>query len=783
MPASQDPQPPNTNPGPCGRQPPGDGLWLIAADRGGTFTDCCATDPDGRRHRVKLLSSGRLRTSAKLNGTHALALETHADYPVDFFKNWNASLFLPDPPHSNGISNRTSIAASWSGVAIHSANGVLTFPNSLPASLPAGCFLELDTGEPAPITGARLLTRTPPGQPFPPHRFRLATTLATNALLENQGARAAFFVTRGFRDLLVIRDQRRPDLFALQHHRDPPLHHHTIEVDERLDAAGKVLTSFNAAALTLQAEALVREGVRTAAVALAHSDLNPAHEIAVRDVLAAAGFSTISLSSELSPQVRLLPRASTAVVDAALAPVIHGFVKNVRRALGPECRQFHCLTSAGGLADPDNFHAKDSLLSGPAGGVAGSAAAAKKAASGLAAIHAAEAGAADFLTKTDCPSPARILTLDMGGTSTDVARWEGHFLYQFEQKLGQSTILAPSLRIETVAAGGGSICSVVAGALTVGPRSAGADPGPACYGRGGPLTLTDVNLLLGRLDPARASIPLLTAPAREALTDLKKAMREQDLPLPADDHALLTGLLQIAIGRMAEALRSISVRDGCDPTGYTLLAFGGAGPQHACAIAEELGISQILIPADAGLLSAAGAAASRPERFGQRQLLRPLGDAEWLVDVLTNLESETLTTFPGSGALIHQRLADLRLQGQETSLTINFDSPGELPAAFAERFQQLYGYPPPPHRGVEIVSLRVMAAPPEAPVEPETFPRTPTHPAPDRPLVIQDHFSTLILEPGWTATSGAHNAWLLRRAPHSASADRISPPSHSPAAT
>ncbi len=714
---------------PSGTPAPAD-PWLIAVDRGGTFTDCCATDPQGHRHRAKLLSNGRLRTGVTaLARGHAVTLLSQMGHRDGFFRRWNARLFFPGNAHG----------PAWSAPVEHSTGATLTFVETLPEVIPPDSFMELDTGEPAPVTGARLLTGTLLGQPFPPHRFRLATTLATNALLENQGAAVAFFVTGGFRDLLTIGDQRRADLFALHHQRDRPLHQHTVEVHERLDRTGQVLLPLDRAALSAHAAFLVGQGITTAAVALVHSDLNPAHELAVRDCLRAAGFTTVSLSSDLSAQIRLLPRASTAVVDAALAPIMRGFVEQVRVALGPECLAFHCLTSAGGLTEPASFHAKDSLLSGPAGGVAGCAAAARRA--GI----------------------DRILTLDMGGTSTDVARWEGDFLYQFEQRLGQSTILAASLRIETVAAGGGSICAVTAGALTVGPRSAGADPGPACYGRGGPLTLTDVNLLLGRLDPDKASIPLHRAPALAALTRLKQNMQDHGLPVPAHDHSLLTGLLQIAIGRMAEAVRSISVRDGCDPSTYTLLAFGGAGPQHACAIAQELGIQQILIPAEAGLLSAAGAAASQPGHFGQRQLLQALADAAWLDPVLTSLEAETLTAFNDPQAHIRRRLADLRLQGQDTALTIPFQSPAELRAAFQSSFQQLYGYSPPLHRAIEVVSLRVLASLPEERLPPESFPVHPTHPAPAQPLVIQDHFSTLMLEPGWSAGHGSEGSWLLHR--------------------
>ncbi|RYD37677.1 MAG: 5-oxoprolinase, partial [Verrucomicrobiaceae bacterium] len=652
-----------------------------------------------------------------------------------------------------------ALPAALSGAGTAAAAG----PDSnTPSAAAAGWTLEIHTGEPAPVTGARLLTGTRLDAEFPPHEFRLATTLATNALLENQGAEVAFWVTQGFRDLLTIGDQRRADLFARQHHRDRPLHHHTVEVEERLDARGNVLTPFDPATLMPIAAQLVRRGVRTAAVALAHSYLNPAHEQAVGRVLRAAGFTSITLSAELSPLIRLLPRARTAVVNAALAPVMDAFVEKVRACLGPAARTFFCLTSAGGLEEPETFRARDSLLSGPAGGVAGCAAAARR---------------AGF---------SRILTLDMGGTSTDVARWEGDFLYQFEQRLGQSVILAPSLRIETVAAGGGSICDVAPTGLTVGPRSAGADPGPACYGRGGPLTLTDVNLLLGRLDPGKAGIPLSRPPALAALETLKHKMTDHGLPVPADDATLLHGLLKIAVGRMAEAVRSISVRDGVDPAGCTLVAFGGAGPQHACAIADQLGIPQILVPRDAGLLSASGAAAALPERFAERQMLQPLADAVLnLPPVVAELEAGALHSLNHPAGQIRRRLAEVRLQGQDTSLTLDFAEPGGLAPAFAEEFQKLYGYPPPPHRPLELVSLRVIASPPAPEEAAEVFPETSDlsiPPTASGPHLLQDAFSTLIIDPGWSARQGSQGSWLLARISGKAGSGTDSALAPSPAA-
>ena len=323
--------------------------WLIAVDRGGTFTDCCATDPSGLTHRAKLLSSGRLRAAISLpvsqGITSALAIPLAHLYPTGFFENWTAELFHPDFPAT----------VVWRAAVHDSGAGQVTFLSHLPDHLPPGTFLELYTGEPAPVVGVRLLTGTRLGQPFPPHRFRLATTLATNALLENQGAAVAFFVTRGFRDLLTIGDQRRADLFALHHQRDRPLHRHTVEVIERLDSSGSVLIPPDSEALASQAAVLVGQGVHTAAVALAHSDLNPAHERAVREILITAGFTSVSLSSELSAQIKLLPRAQTAVVDAALAPVMSTFIQRVRAALGRHAWNSTASPARAGWPNPDPF--------------------------------------------------------------------------------------------------------------------------------------------------------------------------------------------------------------------------------------------------------------------------------------------------------------------------------------------------------------------------------------------------------------------------------------------
>jgi 5-oxoprolinase (ATP-hydrolysing) len=343
------------------------------------------------------------------------------------------------------------------------------------APVPAGTVFEVRSPEEAPVLAARLVTGTVPGAPLPPLAMRLATTRGTNALLTRGGGPVALFVTRGFGDLMEIGTQQRPDLFALDIVKPEPFYAAVVEVPERVAADGTVLAPLHAEEIAEEARGLLVRGVTEAAVALMNSHRFPGHERELAAFLRGLGFRRVSCSTELAPFIKLLPRAETAVVNAYLAPVIDDYIGNVAAALPPD-GTLHVMTSAGGLARPTSFRPKDSLLSGPAGGVAGAARAGKQ---------------AGF---------DRIIAFDMGGTSTDVARVDGggDFEYVFEHAVGGARLVAPALAIETVAAGGGSVCACDRQGLRVGPESAGAHPGPACYGAGGPLTLTDVNLLLGR---------------------------------------------------------------------------------------------------------------------------------------------------------------------------------------------------------------------------------------------------------------------------------------------
>ncbi len=651
---------------------PGDRGWRLSIDTGGTFTDCLAVAPDGRSHRAKVLSSSSLRGRvATVEGPRSLTVEAAWTVPDGFFVGAEFRLLGADGPSAR-------VAASEGG------SGRLELEDA-PSGLAAGGGFEIVTDEEAPVLAARLVTGTPWGQPLPSLEMRLATTRGTNALLERKGAATAFFVTEGFADLLEIGNQQRRELFALRVEKPKPLPVAVVEVPERLAADGAVLRPLATGPLEETVRELVARGIRCAAVALLHSYRDPRHEEVLERFLRARGFRQVARSADLAPLIRLLPRAETAVVDAYLAPVIEEYLERVGGAV--RRGSLHVMTSAGGLVEAASYRARDSLLSGPAGGVVG----------------AASAGRAS--------GESRVIAFDMGGTSTDVARIDGEYEYRYETRIGGARLVAPALAIETVAAGGGSICWFDGSRLRVGPESAGARPGPACYGAGGPLTLTDVNLLLGRLAADRFEIPISVEAAREAARAVVLAAGA------AEDatSGLLEGLLQIADERMADAIRTISVRRGYDPEEYALVAFGGAGGQHACAVADLLRIRRVLVPADAALLSALGLSRAVIERFAQRQVLEPLERvARELEERLATLEEEAVRSVVAEGVPpgevdVRRRLAYLRLAGQGGSLEVAASAGEGLEGAFAEAYEATYGYPPPA-RAVEVESLRVVAS-------------------------------------------------------------------------
>ncbi len=655
--------------------------WQVWVDTGGTFTDCLAVDPGGRLHRAKVLSSSALRGTVTPAEEGRVAFRSELGEPVDdFFRGGRLRRVglgsTAQESRAPTTRSSTRIVAS-EGDILH-----LEAPWSDGGTRAA----EVVFAEEAPVLAARVVTGTPGGGELPELELRLATTRGTNALLERAGADVALFVTHGFADLLLIGNQQRPDLFALEIDRPAPLYRRVVEVEERLDARGNVLRALDAERLRRDARELRREGFDCAAVAFLHAYRNPDHEERAAAILAREGFRHVSVSSRLAPRIQILPRAETAVVNAYLSPVIERYVQSVRAATREG--ELRVMTSSGGLRNVAEFEPKDSLLSGPAGGVVG--AAARGRASG----------------------ELRLIAFDMGGTSTDVSRVGESVDYASETRVGGARILAPALAIETVAAGGGSICRFDGHQLRVGPESAGASPGPACYGSGGPLTLTDVNLLLGRIAADRVAIPLELAAAEQAATALVDSVVAATGER-CDRHDALVGLLAIANERMAEAIRRISLRRGYAPERHCLVAFGGAGAQHACALAAALAIERILVPADAGLLSAFGLGAARLEAIVERQVLLPLSAVEselanWFGELERQAVERLGTDAADRGACeVDRRLVALRLVGQETALTVDYGG-GDLDAAYGERYRDLYGYEPPA-RNLEVESLRLVA--------------------------------------------------------------------------
>ena len=657
--------------------------WKICVDTGGTFTDCLAIDPQGELHRTKVLSSSALR--GKITSLPAAdVLYTDAPWCT------SAGLLRGYRLRILGATDTTTKQPAETCSILQSDEmGRLTLTHLPPAAV-VGAAFEITADEEAPVLAARLITGTSLGDPLPSMQLRLATTRGTNALLEGKGVATALFVTRGFGDLLRIGDQQRPHLFDLHVQKTPPLTEQVVEVDERLDAKGQVIRPICLDGLEGQVQALLADGIRAAAVALLHSYRNPDHERQVACFLRERGFDTVAVSSELASLIKILPRAQTAVVEASLHPIIDGYLQRVASQVSGT---IHALTSAGGLVEASRYRAKDSLLSGPAGGVAGAAAA------GLAS------------------GESRVISFDMGGTSTDVARWDGDFEYQFEHTVGNARLVAPALAIETVAAGGGSICRFVEGRLRVGPDSAGADPGPGCYGAGGPLTVTDVNLLLGRLDPERFGIPIDPTAAETRLHEILQQMARENAEATAEQ--VLSGLIQIADERMAAAIGRVSVEKGYDPADHTLVAFGGAGAQHACGVAACLGIGRILVPVDASLLSARGLGVAVVERFAQRQVLRSLGEVaselpEWWQQLAESACAEVAAEgVPRAQIIVRRRLAQLRFRGQDSCLTVEAEAGQDLSKAFIDAYESVYGHRPAAGRQIEVESLRVVACSPD----------------------------------------------------------------------
>ncbi|MEN7551329.1 hydantoinase B/oxoprolinase family protein [Rapidithrix thailandica] len=736
--------------------------WKIWVDTGGTFTDALAFSPEGYLKRVKLLSSSSLR-GRLLARVGDKTYRIQANWPIekDILAGYTFNYL--------GRENAERIIV----LHVDHKRQTLELSKALDLEEDFPVEFEVTAGEEAPVMAARMITQCGLQEPLPPLEMRLGSTKGTNALLERKGAKVGLLVTKGFQDVLEIGNQQRPDLFSLSVEKAPLLYSYVVEVEERIGADGTVLQDLQESTLFETFEALKSSGCEVIAIALMHSYVNPLHEQKLKRMLVRSGWKYVSASYELAPNIKIVPRAQTAVVNAYLSTVMEKYLSEVSENI-PQ-GSLKVMTSAGGLVAAGMYHPKDSLLSGPAGGVV---------------------GARDVTRRMGYN---RVLTLDMGGTSTDVSKIDEDFDYRYELKVGDATLLSPALAIETVAAGGGSICSFDGFKLNVGPESAGAFPGPACYGAGGPLTVTDVNLLLGRLIPDNFGIPVHREQARQKLKNVVRQVSVQaGKPLVGEE--ILSGFLAIANEKMAEAVREISVRKGHDPRDFALLGFGGAGGQHACAIAGLLHMDTVLIPYDAGLLSAYGIGKAIVERFAIRQVLAPLRVMIGQLDgILQQLQMEAYTQLKSEGySEKHMRVRFvylyLRFAGQEHCVEIKYQKRSAILYSFREAYQKLYGHWLE-NREIEVESVKLVAsvlendpvAPPEkelrdveGPIVPGEYQQayfngtwysTPVYPweklVPKKeiqgPAIVTTSTSTLVVEPGWALEITTQGDALIRK--------------------
>src|SRR5262245_60697716 len=447
-------------------------------------------------------------------------------------------------------------------------------------------------------------------KPIPPGAIdvvRMGTTVATNALLERKGDRTVLAITRGFADALRIGYQHRPKLFVRHIELPSMLYEQVVEIDERMGAHGDVVRAPDLRQAERDLRAAFDRGIRSCAIALLHGYRYPQHEQQLEELARRIGFVQVSVSHQVSPLMKLVARGDTTTVDAYLSPVLRRYVNLVAGQLPGVKLQF--MQSSGGLADAQQFHGKDAILSGPAGGIVGAARTAQRAGIG------------------------KIISFDMGGTSTDVAHFAGEYERAFDAEVAGVRLRAPLMQIHTVAAGGGSICQFDGVRLRVGPESAGADPGPACYRRGGPLTVTDCNVLLGRIQPeffpavfgengdASLDAGVVAEQFRTLAADIERATG-----VPQTSQGVAAGCIRIAVENMANAIKKISVQRGHDVTEYTLSCFGGAAGQHACLVADALGMQTVFMHPLAGVLSAYGIGLADVTVMKQRAIEAVLDD-------------------------------------------------------------------------------------------------------------------------------------------------------------
>jgi 5-oxoprolinase (ATP-hydrolysing) len=641
----------------------------------------------------------------------------------------------------------------------------------------------------AAVEGIRRLLGLRAGEAISPQQVecvKMGTTVATNALLERKGDRTLLVTSRGFRDALRIAYQARPRLFDRHIVLPELLYEQVIEAEERVGARGELIQPLDEAGLKKQLQAAYASGIRAVAIVFMHGYRYTAHEKVAARLAREIGFTQVSASHEVSPLMKLVSRGDTAVVDAYLSPILRRYVEQVAGQM-PGVPLFF-MQSSGGLTEAHRFQGKDAILSGPAGGIVGM-------------VRTAQASGHD-----------KVIGFDMGGTSTDVSHFAGTFERAFETQVAGVRMRAPMMSIHTVAAGGGSIISFDGARLRVGPESAGANPGPACYRRGGPLAVTDANVMLGKIQPEH--FPKVFGPAAdEALDRDAVAQRFAELAQrmtqatgkPTTPENVAAGALQIAVASMANAVKRISVARGYDVTGYTLQCFGGAGGQHACLVADALGMQRVLVHPLAGVLSAYGMGLADQIAMREASLEQALDASglqaarEKLAELGATAEAEVASQGVPPDRITRRERLHLRYEGTDTALEVAFAEARQAQAEFEAAYRQRFAFLMPDRRLIiEAVSVEAVgagegltaAAPEGFSVSQRPAPTTtvkmftaaddgtgdqwrdaglhvrenlPAGALIDGPAVIAERNATTVVEPGWQARLGDDGALTLER--------------------
>ncbi|MDP9423226.1 MAG: hydantoinase B/oxoprolinase family protein [Pseudomonadota bacterium] len=603
---------------------------------------------------------------------------------------------------------------------------------------------------------------------------RMGTTVATNALLERKGERLALAITRGFGDALRIGYQARPEIFARHIVLPSMLYEAVVEIEERVGADGAVTRPLDQDRARADLEMLRAQGFDTLAIVLMHGWRFTDHERRLAEIARELGFTQVSVSHEVAPLIKLVGRGDTTVVDAYLSPILRRYVDKVAAGLGEGARlQF--MQSNGGLTEARAFRGKDAILSGPAGGVVGMVAASEP--------------------HGNAKEPMRLIGFDMGGTSTDVSHYAGRYELGDENLIAGVRIRAPMMQIHTIAAGGGSICRFDGMRFRVGPESAGARPGPACYRAGGPLTVTDCNLFLGRIDPAK--FPAVFGPNGDQPLDPDASRARLQEVADALGGAksleeIAEGFLHIAVDNMAAAIRKISIARGHDVTRYTLACFGGAGGQHACQVADALGMERILVHPLAGVLSAYGIGLADVKAVREASWLKPLGqDFSPGVRALEAAARSDLIDQGFEASHVHfERRARLRTPGSDTTIVVELGDSDEMRAAFETLHRKRFGYVDEVEPILDTLTVEAVASSslPRSGGEGDRSPKAsggganghsarplhhashgpPTQPSAREELVgpalIFDPSSTIVVEPGWRAERAGEGTLVLTRA-------------------